>query len=183
MFNLPKSIGKDIDKWSMKNISDENVWNPSKEEKEKFNQYVGGRKNDYHVTVKYGLHTENKEEVQKFIDKCVEDTKTKFPFDISLDKVSKFSPFPEYDVIKIGVKSPELMKLNKLICNEFKYTDSYDYAPHITLSYVKPNSCNDLIGETIVSGKINVDNLEFSTPDKKKFDIKVSSLRLSHRDI
>ena len=67
-------------------------------------------------------------------------------FDISFGKVSKFSS-DKYDVIKIDVISKDLHKLNTLISDNTKCTDTHpEYKPHVTVSYIRNGSGDHLCG-------------------------------------
>jgi len=91
-----------------------------------------GKELDAHVTVKYGLHTSNPKDV---FDVC--ENWGKFPIHVTVDNFSLFRN-EEFDVLKMEVKSPALVALNKVICDEFEFTDVYtDYIPHVTLAYLK----------------------------------------------
>ena len=121
-----------------------------------------GRENEIHVTVLYGLHTNDV--------KDIEEVKAE-PFKITLGKISKFES-EEYDVLKIEVQSPKLHQLNKKL-KEFEYTSKFDkYVPHCTIAYVKKGSCDRLLGNEYFLGKeVSVDSLTFSPAEGKKTKI------------
>ncbi len=98
-----------------------------------------GRESEPHATVKYGLHTEDPNEVRRVIGSFG-------PIRAKLGKVSLF-PAKEasaqrggeqYDVVKIDVDSEDLKRLNKLISDNLECTDTHPvYHPHCTICYTK----------------------------------------------
>lgn len=96
-----------------------------------------GREINPHITVKYGLHTNDPEEVRQ----AVQDLK---PVPIQIGKASIFQckddeGKPRHDVVNLEVESSALHDLNNNICQRLECTDTYpEYKPHITLAYVKP---------------------------------------------
>ena len=145
MLKIPK---KEILKWSKENISKQNL-------------HEKGRELDTHVTVLYGLHTNDLKDVVD-ID---------FPeIEITLGNVTKFSQ-PEYDVIKIDVESKSIRKANELV-SELDHEKLYPkYHPHCTLAYVKKDSCNHLIGNDYFKGKKLKGKLVFSNKSRKHFNL------------
>lgn len=132
-----------------------------------------GKETDSHITVKYGLHTKDHKEIFNFCEDW-----GKFPIDIKLHNFSIFEN-DEYDVLKLEVSSKALKDLNKKICENFEFTDSYpDYNPHTTLAYLKKG-----FGKIYVENlklkfpnfdkKIICDKLVFSTADYDKFTKKI----------
>lgn len=106
-----------------------------------------GRETDIHVTVKYGLHTTNPNEVEDII-------KSFGDFPITLGRVSIFEGNKgdeqrggdSFDVVKVDIDSPALMRLNKELCN-LDHTDTHPkYVPHITIAYLKPGKGKQYIG-------------------------------------
>ena len=96
-----------------------------------------GRESEPHITVLYGLKEEKPSEQLK---KLVRGTK---PFTITLERVSLFQS-EEYDVVKVGVRSDDLVALSDAIrqaCpNENKFPK---YVPHATIAYVKKGRADD----------------------------------------
>ncbi len=93
-----------------------------------------GREDEPHVTVRYGLHANVRAaDVSAMIGKQP-------PPKLFLGKVSCFPASDtgkDYDVLKVDVKSPDLVKLNKML-GALPNTQTFDYHPHATLAYVKP---------------------------------------------
>ena len=105
-----------------------------------------GRENNIHVTLKYGLHKHDPFELRNLV----------WDFGIVrtvLDSISIFSS-DEQDVVKIGVTSPDLHRLNKLIANTFDNTETHPvYVPHVTIAYVKPGEGKKYVGRSDFEGK------------------------------
>lgn len=142
---LPNHLTSKILRWSRANISDTILY--TKDDSM-------GRENEIHITVKYGLLSNNPEKVKNIL-------KDFGPFAVTLGQVSLFEK-EEYDVVKIDVSSEILNNINKAISN-LPNSDTYlVYKPHITIAYVKHGKydCSD---NTIFQGiKFNVNELEFS---------------------
>lgn len=124
-----------------------------------------GKEDNPHVTVLYGLHTEDPDEVKELL----KDVK---PFEIELGKISKFTTSDEHDVLKISVEGKELRNLNSL-CKKLPYTSNYPkYQPHVTLAYVKKGEYDDMVGSSIFEGKkFKVNELVFSSKNESKTKI------------
>ena len=90
---------------------------------------------------------------------------------IILGRMSLFEN--EEDVLKIDVDSPDLIRLNKLICDRFKYEDSYPvYVPHLTISYLRKGTGNPYIGrKDFVGREIILPSVIFSGNDNRKTEI------------
>lgn len=128
-----------------------------------------GKETDSHTTVKYGLHTKDNKEIFKFCEEW-----GKFPINVKLHNFSIFEN-EEYDVLKLEVSSKPLRDLNKKICDEFEFTDSYqDYNPHTTLAYLKKGFGKvyvELLNEKFpnFNKEVSCSKLVFSTADYDKF--------------
>lgn len=135
MISAPPEVSDLLQDWGRLNIPDEKL-------------YVSdegglGRERESHVTVKYGLMTD---QVPESIYSLVHSTT---PFPIVIGKVSIFRN-PKYDVIKCDVESPQLRALNKAVSDAVPHHDTYpDYRPHLTIAYVISGSCDALEGMDI----------------------------------
>jgi len=123
-----------------------------------------GREDEIHVTVLYGLHTNESLEVENLL----KDIKG---FSINLGKISKFTS-EDYDVLKIEIDAPYLHELNKKLKN-LDYTSKFkEYVPHCTIAYVKKGSCDHLLGSKHFFGrKVEINSLTFSPAKGKKSKI------------
>lgn len=122
-----------------------------------------GRELNPHVTIKYGLHTDDAEEVRRVVQGFG-------PLAITLGQCSVFAANEatvqrggaQHDVIKIEVESDQLRALNAAIADNLRCTDIFPvYKPHITVAYVKPGlgehyarQMNDLAGKAVVFDRV-----------------------------
>lgn len=108
-----------------------------------------GREKSPHITVKYGLHENNPEQVRNLLKK------QPMPKAVLLE--TAFFAGVENgtaDAVILNVNSPELIGLNKLIAI-LPHTDTYsEYKPHITLAYVKLGLGEKYAGNTALKGTI-----------------------------
>jgi 2'-5' RNA ligase len=127
-----------------------------------------GREEHPHVTVKYGLHTENAKDVRKLLA-------DEPPVRVNFGKTSIFPGKGDtpYDVVKIDVGSPDLHRLNKKISKALKVTDTHpEYVPHVTLAYVKKGEGKKYVGRTDFEGKgVTVDRITFSSSNGETVDL------------
>jgi 2'-5' RNA ligase len=131
-----------------------------------------GRENEPHITLKYGLHTEDPEEVRKLLE-------AEPPIRFRLGKVSRFSNAESGDVIKVEVDSPDLHRLNKKLSDHLAHTDSYpNYSPHATIAYVQAGKAKHLENVKRLAGMgAMVDTVVFSGKNGKRAEIKLKGRR------
>lgn len=168
----------DIPKWVNINLPDNKVPDPAGnnafvnfvyanvKKEDIYHDKDGGKgiETNTHLTLLYGFH-QNREE--KDLEEIKRLTKVVRPFKIKLGKISKFSN-AEFDVLKIDIEpNHKLNSLHYLIKNNIPNDYEFEvYHPHITLSYVKKGSCEDLVGnETFAGIEVYVDSLDFSMKD------------------
>jgi hypothetical protein len=98
-----------------------------------------GRESEPHITVRYGLHTDDPRPVVDVLKDCA-------PIRYTLGAVSIFvvddndsqRGGDQYDVVKVDVESPGLVELNRRL-GILPCTDTHPtYHPHVTIAYVKP---------------------------------------------
>lgn len=89
--------------------------------------------------------------------------------------VARFSPpGKDYDVLHLTVVSPELeaehQRLRDLFGEDVSPSDYGDYAPHVTLAYVKPGAHPELDGNAEFNTKdlVGFSGLKYSQPDGGK---------------
>ncbi len=148
--NFSPELSKRLKRWGYKNISASDVY---KEEDSK------GRETTSHVTIKYGLHTTNADDVKKVVAGFG-------PFTIELGKVSRFAPPGKpNDVVKVEVLGDQLHALHKLLGDELENSDEWDeYRPHATFAYIKKGTCRELSGDDeFVGEKIEVNEIVFNS--------------------
>lgn len=124
-----------------------------------------GREPQPHVTVKYGLHTNDPAEVKSVLG-------AEKPIKLSLGKMTVFpanEKRPTSDVVVLDVDSPDLERLNGKINDALDHTDTYrDYTPHLTLAYVKPGAGQKYEGDERFAGRsMEVNRLSFSDKSNK----------------
>jgi DNA repair protein RadC len=123
-----------------------------------------GRESWYHVTVLFGIVSNDFEAVKKLLENHK-------PFSVKLaNKTSVFNN-DLYDVIKIDVNSEGLKRMNKKLWKEFKVkTDHPDYHPHLTIAYVKKGKGKEYDGLKVNPSKFQVEQITFSDYDRWKKD-------------
>lgn len=111
-----------------------------------------------HITVKYGLHTDDVKDVQRKV-------KDWGPVEVELGDLMVFEN-PDEDVLVVEIISSDLKKLNRRI-SQLEHTDSFnEYRPHATIAYLKPGAGRALKGSWPGSGRtLQLDKLVFSPPD------------------
>lgn len=140
-----------LKKWGYEHIPADCVYKPG-------SQY--GRTTDMHITVKYGLHTTDAEQIKNKI-------KGFGQFEVTLGEITRFAkPDKDYDVVKLEVESDKLKELYKLL-GELENSDEWpEFRPHITFAYIENGTCRELSGNTdFKNQKINVDRVVFSPKD------------------
>lgn len=159
--NLPSEIAKRIKKWGKDNIPDGDVYEADGH----------GRETEIHVTVKYGLHTDDVNEVKKLLSGYKQ-------FYIELGEISRFAhPESEYDVAKIEIISKDLHDLHEIL-GDLENSDQWPkYKPHSTISYLKKGKSKEVSGNKEFSGtKILITELVFSNTIGEKKTIPLKEL-------
>jgi hypothetical protein len=127
-----------------------------------------GRETQPHVTVKYGLHTTDANEVRSILA-------SEGPIKAKLGEITIFPGGKDtpYDVVKADVDSPDLHRLNKLIADNTKVTDTFpEYKPHVTLAYVKKGEGQKYVGRKDLAGTtVDINSIAFSGKDGNVTDI------------
>lgn len=123
-----------------------------------------GLEDNYHVTVKYGIHTESASEIKKIVSGFG-------PVSLTIGKTSLFEN--DQDVLKFDVVSTDLRKLNAKITRSTKCTDTHsEYKPHITIAYLKSGRGKKYKNDDILSGvELTLDTMLFSSKSGKKTEI------------
>lgn len=126
-----------------------------------------GREKRPHLTIKYGLHTADPDEVRKVVEGFG-------PVTVTLGKTSLFEG-EDADVVKIDVESSKLRELNRLL-GELPHTDTHaGYNPHVTLGYVKTGRGQKYTGDDTLDGEeVTFTEVVFSDREKKETKISLT---------
>ena len=133
-----------------------------------------GRAKDIHVTVLYGIHTTNLDEVLPLVAGMA-------PLRATLGRTSAFYN-PECIALKVNMQSRDLVNLNNLIRRSLQYTSIYpNYIPHVTIAYLKKDDKNpyyyrDYMTDDFEGTEVVLDELVFSTPSGRKETIRLNAV-------
>lgn len=127
-----------------------------------------GREDKPHVTVKFGLHTDDVADVRRVLA-------GEGPITVTLGKTSLFpaKEGADYDVVKVDVDSPDLHRLNAKIAKALEHTDTHPtYKPHATIAYVKAGLGKKYEGRTDLEGKtVTLNAITFSGKNRELVSI------------
>lgn len=127
------------------------------------------REDEPHITVKYGLHTNDPAKVRKAIAECCDWTISAAVGEVSIFKNDDF------DVIKLDIESDDLHRLNAALRDSLENTETYpEYKPHVTLAYVKPGEGEGIaesVWNTAAGLELVFDSVTFS--DKRREQTKI----------
>lgn len=130
-----------------------------------------GREDTPHVTIKYGLHTNDAEDVAQLLA-------DEPPVTVTFGATSFFPDVEDgtADAVKLDISSPDLRRLNKKIADALKNTESYPtYKPHATVAYVKPGLGQTYAGNAELKGQTaTIDRVRFSAKDGSQTDIRLT---------
>ncbi len=128
---------------------------------------AGGREDQPHITVRYGLHSANVADVRPYLLNVR-------PMPI-IGNLSVFT-LPTFDVLKLDVVSPALIKLHDAL-GALPHTDTHpEYHPHITLAYVKSGegAKYTAMKNPLAMMPIALNSVQFSAHDGQKTTIPLS---------
>lgn len=158
MLEAPEDLAAEVRAWGEKSVPEGDLFLGDEDD----GGY--GRENQVHATVSYGIDPSVTPDALR--DVLLEQG---VPVELRLGKVSKFSkPEDGYDVIKIEVDSPHLHRLHEAIEKAVGTPgNTYpDYKPHMTVAYVKPGSCDHLIGQEPFAGReLRLGRFDYGRPE------------------
>ena len=165
MANLPKPLANKVKEYAA-SIPDKFIFETNDGEM--------GRERNPHITIKYGLHTTDLKDIMEVLD-------GQGPLRATVGRVTSFLT-PKSIVLKISVQSQDLVVLNKKVCRQLDYTDTYpEYKPHITIAYLKksdssPYYFQDYFHDNLAGTEVVLENLTFAVPGHRKYPIDLGSM-------
>lgn len=155
--NLPAAVAKRVRAWGKEFVPDSALF-PGE-----------GREDEVHVTVLFGLHGNDVSEVREVL-------RGVGPVKLRLGKSSIFEG-GEFDVVKLGVVSADLVRLNKLLRDGCEHTLTHPkYVPHCTVAYVKKGLGKRFVGDGSFDGVVvTVGEVLFSDKSRTKSAIRLGS--------
>jgi len=159
--DLPEQLAQEIMAWGKTNVPDKDLYTKDDDK---------GREDEIHVTLFYGIVEDAEDKIREMMSGVK-------PFECRLGLVTAFKDVKEYDVLKIDIESPELVKLHYLIQDNVKNKNKYPtYTPHVSIAYLKKDKANGLIGEDRFRGtSFKVTEIVYSTKDHDKIKIPLGS--------
>jgi hypothetical protein len=129
----------------------------------------GGLEEDAHITIKYGLHTNDVADVRKALATYVG------PIRIRLGKTAIFQS-ADYDVLYVAVDSPDLVALNQRLTESLENTTTHPvYQPHATVAYLKPGLGVRYVGLNRLEGmSATIGSVRFSSALGEIVDLKIT---------
>lgn len=142
-----------IQNWGKKHILEDMLYNKQKEQGKPTDF---GREIDTHVTVLYGVCTNNPDIIENIV-KGFKNIK------IELKNVSFFKHPEGYEPLIIKVESKDLEEIHKKIKEELNVEMTYnEYKPHCTIAYLKKGEAMKFVGDKSFSGtKLSFDKIVF----------------------
>ncbi len=128
-----------------------------------------GVEDDPHVTLKYGIQSDDPEPVRALLA-------GRGPITFTLGQTAVFET-PDYDVLYVAVQSEDLKRLNTLVGKVLAVTDTQDaYVPHATVAYLKPGLGKKYAGDTTFQGRQHVaSKVVFSASTGERTEVPVAA--------
>lgn len=158
--DLNQDISNEVLEWGKINIPNDALFEDDLDK---------GRENDIHCTLLYGLKTTDPSDVQRLIPKDMHEITLRFGL------ITAFMTKPDYDVLKIDIESPELLRLHYILRNNLENDNSYpDYQSHLTVAYLKKGQALKYIGDDNFRYRTFVTPvIQFSPPNAEKIEIRL----------
>lgn len=132
-----------------------------------------GREDNPHVTILYGLHTEDPVEVQRKMASLP-------PIQMTVGQMCSFhGNGRNHVVVRLAVEGEDLIRANRYVTSSFKVTNKFpNYRPHVTVAYLKkmidePYYYQRFYNDSLKGMSVVFDTLEFSTPSGQKHEIRL----------
>ena len=156
--DLPQELAASVMAWGKSKIPAEILHNDGEDTK--------GFEDEIHSTILYGLTDDDPDAVRKIVS-SVE------PFSVRLGLVTAFMDKPNYDVLKIDVECPQLLKLHYALRNALKNDNKFPtYSPHCTICYLQKGKALPFLGdESFRNQFFTVSSLTYSNKDNQKIQI------------
>jgi 2'-5' RNA ligase len=124
-----------------------------------------GLENEPHVTVLWGIHSDEVSE-DEVLD-TIKGIEWKQP--IIVGHLSLFEN-EKYDVLKLTADAEWLKEANKKLCESLPYSNDYpDYNAHVTIAYIKPGKGKELVERLDeIKEKIIPTKMVYSLPNGEK---------------
>jgi len=167
MLTLPPKLSEEVRGLSDK-IAEDDLYHGEAGEEDKY-----GREADPHITIKYGIHSKDPEDVKELLYDAG-------PATVTCGSTTLFEGDDKpYDVVKIDVTSPQLTELNRLMSDNLECTDTYpEYHPHITLAYVKKGKGRKYTNADLEDYEAQSADLDFSDGDGNHTALKLGPSKM-----
>lgn len=128
-----------------------------------------GLEDEPHVTVLYGIHSDEVED-EKVLE-LIEKMDWKQP--IKIGKPSLFEN-EKFDVLKLEADAEWLNEANKELCEKLPYSSDFpDYKAHVTIAYLKPGTGKKVVERLGEFGtEISPNRMVYSLPNGDKKIVK-----------
>lgn len=124
-----------------------------------------GREEEPHTTLLYGIHDIDDSAI-------LDDLKSIEMPNIKIKDVSLFEN-DDFDVLKFGLESEDLFKLNKYFDNKYPNSNEYEYKPHCTIAYLLPGKGKSYIDKITTEQIFSSDKVVYSKIDGSKLEFKI----------
>jgi 2'-5' RNA ligase len=130
--DFPEDLSKKVFAWGKDNVPDSDLYTKDEDK---------GREDEIHTTLFYGITDADPDKLKELL----KDVK---PFECRLGLITAFKDPKDYDVLKIDMEAPELVKLHYLIEESIDNKNDFPtYQAHTTIAYVKKGKADKFIGD------------------------------------